>query len=177
MIRSPYYKLAAVLLTVIMCTALLGACANQPKQVEVVNPVDIDTIAPVEVSLQKKLLCAAESAAFSGTDLVGLSMEIPENAAITKIYASIRQFGGAGNESDGGNVEITAGPDLIFSHSFAKDPAATVGSFETTFVQPLYIGPDAAVITVRALNGTVGQTVFSIEMTVVYCPNYTPDMI
>lgn len=157
-----------------MCAALFGACSNQPKQVEVVNPVDIDTIAPVEVSLQEKVLCAAESAAFSGTNLVGLSMEIPENAAITKIYASIRQFGGVGNESDGGHVEITAGPDLIFSHSFAKDPAATLGSFETTFVQPMYVGPDAVVITLTALNGTATQTVFSLELTVVYCPDYTP---
>lgn len=121
------------------------------------------------VTPSDKILCAAKSVTDSNSDVTTLSVDIPPNAGITKIYASITQ--NAGTPIDGGSIVILEGP-AIFAFAFDKDPQATRGKYETTLVQPLCTGPEGAVILLSSSNSNVLVPAAGLVLTVVYCPDY-----
>lgn len=117
-----------------------------------------------------RCLCPAQTIA--ETDAPGdfISFDIPPNAGITKIYASLVQ--NPDNPIEGVEIFIlspTSPTGIAYAHWFSKDPLARVGSFETTLVQPLCIGEEGATL----LYSTLGQVDATIlHITVVYCPDY-----
>ena len=114
-----------------------------------------------------RCLCPAQSKAVTKAPEDFISFELPPNAGITKIYASLVQNPAA--PIDGVEILIIGPLELEFAHWFSKDPLARVGSFETTLVQPLCIGEEGATLLYTTLN-QVDATILSI--TVVYCPDY-----
>lgn len=121
------------------------------------------------IMLNEKILCAAQSVTDSKPDVTTLSVDIPPNVGITKIYASITQ--NPGMPIDGGSIVILEGT-ATFAFAFDKDPQATRGKYETTLVQPLCIGPEGAVILLSSSNSGVLVPAAALVLTVVYCPDY-----
>lgn len=126
---------------------------------------------------EEKVLCGAESVVGSDSDSQIATVDVPANAGITKIYVSMTQKAGAGDSIDGGTIVITniAQTTTSFLYSFSKDPNQRTGNYETTFIQPLCVGPDGASVSINALQGTFGQIADRIQVTVVYCPDYCED--
>ncbi|MHC1684025.1 MAG: hypothetical protein AB6733_13895 [Clostridiaceae bacterium] len=122
----------------------------------------------IEVDLKEKILCAAQSAATFVTNQNLVTLTIPANAGITKIYASITQT--QAGPIDTGQVGITLGSNRIFLQQFSKDPETSTGQYETTLVQPLCVGPGEALVYLSTV-----QTAFMLTLTVVYCPDYCKD--
>lgn len=90
-------------------------------------------------------------------------VNIPPNACITKIYASFRP--GVDINTFADVLILPNGPDatsILFQTFFESSP--NHGSFETTLVQPLCVGPEGAVARV---DGEISTTIVSI--TVIYC--------
>lgn len=110
-------------------------------------------------------LCPAQSISQSlgSGDLI--EFNIPPNAGITKIYASFLQ-----PETDiifGGHIMILSSV-LEYDHFFSKSPLEQIGSFDTTFVQPLCIGEEGATL----FFTPVPRVDASLSITVVYCPDF-----
>lgn len=108
-------------------------------------------------------LCIARSVCNSGQ--ASTSVQIPPNACITKILASIQQTAAASRFAA---ITITPNVDLaqnIFCHRFLED-SQQGAEFDTTFVQPLCVGPAGATALVTAANSSANVT-----LTVIYCPN------
>ena len=96
---------------------------------------------------------------------------VPANSKITKIYASMQQDDLL--PIDGGRIEISNQGglgDTIFAHSFGKDPNIGSGGYETTLVQPLYVGPEDVEVRFVTFIGEAAQAAKLLEITVVYCP-------
>lgn len=124
----------------------------------------------VTVDLEPKVLCETRSVVGSRANFFVARVDIPPNVAITKIYCSIKQnpevplyFG---------QIEISSPPSgLIFWHRFSKDPAASVGEFETTLLQPLRIGEGGATLSLLPFDRDVNVEADFMIITVVYCPD------
>lgn len=100
----------------------------------------------VTVDLKEKILCEAESVDGEIANSSFLTASIPPNAGITKIYVGVQQK--PSTPIDGAFISI--GP--IFTHLFSKDPGDSIGSFESTLVQPLCVGPVGADIQITTLQ-------------------------
>ncbi|HAA26264.1 MAG TPA: hypothetical protein DCE11_09165, partial [Ruminiclostridium sp.] len=90
---------------------------------------------------------------------------------ITKIYASIQDIDNA--PIDGGLIDVRnegGTGDTIFSHRFGKDPNIGSGGYETTLVQPLYVGTEDVKVTFSSYRGETIDLAQHLELTVVYCP-------
>lgn len=112
-------------------------------------------------------LCPAQTISQTQAPGTSISFDIPPNAGITKIYASIVQRDDA--PITGGEIMILSPSALEFDHWFGKDPMASVGSFETTLVQPMCIGEEGATLFFSAI-GQIEAAVLNV--TVVYCPDF-----
>lgn len=123
----------------------------------------------IAVDLKEKVLCPAKSMASNNNSLSQLTLNIPPNVAITKIYASVRQS--AGNPIDNANLFIQESGTIFFV-AINKDPNASVGYYETTFVQPLCIGSDGAILVIESLTGNSPVNAQALRLTVVYCSDY-----
>lgn len=124
----------------------------------------------IAVDLKEKILCPAKSMASNNNSLSQLTLNIPPNVAITKIYASVRQS--AGNPIDNANLFMQDSSGTIFFIAISKDPNASVGYYETTFIQPLCIGPDGAILIIDSLTGSSFVNAQALRLTVVYCSDY-----
>jgi hypothetical protein len=117
------------------------------------------------------VLCTAVSVSNSDDIVNTIDLPVPANSIITKIYASMQQFENA--PIDGGRISIlTEGGtgDTIFGHRFGKDPNIGLGGYETTLVQPLYVGTEDVVVRLFSFFDNNIQTASFLELTVVYCP-------
>jgi len=117
------------------------------------------------------VLCTAVSVSNSDDVVNTIDLPVPANSRITKIYASMQQFDIA--PIDGGRISIlTEGGtgDTIFAHRFGKDPNIGSGGYETTLVQPLYVGTGDVVVRLFSFFEENLQTASFLELTVVYCP-------
>lgn len=125
-----------------------------------------------KVKLEEKILCAATGVTKTSApgDSV-MSLDIPSNAAITKLYVSIWQE--PGMPIDSANLTIIGEPGTIFNLDFSKDPNEKVGNYETTFIQPLCIGEEEfAVAVLAAYSGQSLGAPHKMQITVIYCPDY-----
>lgn len=111
-----------------------------------------------------KVLCPAISSVEVESNDTSLILQIPPNAAITKIYASVTDHEG---EKRRGNIQINTASGRVFTQSFVVDPANIVSTYETTLVQPLCVGEEEATALLSA--SAVAEI---LEFTIVYCPNY-----
>lgn len=124
------------------------------------------------VKLEDKVLCAATGATKTSSpgDSV-MSLALPSNAAITKLFVSIWQE--PGMPIDSGNLTILGEPGTIFELDFSKDPDVKVGNYETTFIQPLCIGEEElATAILTAYSGQSLGAPLKMIITVIYCPDY-----
>lgn len=137
---------------------------GQGKGKEPVNPCDPSN---GNNTNGQPCLCIARSAAsIEIVDGGTITVPVPANACITKIYAS----GQAAGDTRLLYIEIEVvnfGP-AFFSHRARADSDGQFATFETTFVQPLCVGNiDSAV---RAGFVRLGPQ-FEGTLTVVYCEN------
>ena len=117
------------------------------------------------------VLCTAVSVSNSDDVVNNIALVVPANSRITKIYASMQEIDNA--PLDGGLIDIrTEGGtgDTIFSHRFGKDPGIGSGGYETTLVQPLYVGTEDVKVTFSSYRGETIELASFLELTVVYCP-------
>ena len=117
------------------------------------------------------VLCTAVSVSNTGSTTDTVDLVVPANSRITKIYASMQEIDNA--PLDGGLIDIrTEGGtgDTIFSHRFGKDPNIGSGGYETTLVQPLYVGTEDVKVTFSSYRGETIDLAQHLELTVVYCP-------
>jgi len=117
------------------------------------------------------VLCTAVSVSKTGSTTDTVDLVVPANSRITKIYASMQDIDNA--PIDGGLIDIrTEGGtgDTIFSHRFGKDPNIGSGGYETTLVQPLYVGTEDVKVTFSSYRGEMIDLAQHLELTVVYCP-------
>lgn len=126
------------------------------------------------VDLQPRVFCASETRADIDGDTEQLSIDIPPNAAITKIYASVRR---QPSDTALNNVTIAINEnvtlDLLFITNFNVDEDDMIGSYESTLLHPLCVGPNGATIRVTSLDDNYFLTISDrIAATVVYCPDY-----
>jgi hypothetical protein len=115
-------------------------------------------------------LCIANSVCDSNINEVAsssVSVPIPANSCITKIYASLPN---APSSVKYILIEVTVGPNNIFCHALpnlgSEDPV-----FDTTLVQPLCVGNTGATAKVTALDNGDDPQNANLTLTVVYCPN------
>lgn len=126
------------------------------------------------VDLQPRVFCASETVADIDSDTDQLSIDIPPNAAITKIYVSVRR---QPSDTALNNVTIAINEnvtlDLLFISHFNVDEDDMIGSYESTLLHPLCVGPNGATIRVTSLDDNYFVTISNrISITVVYCPDY-----
>jgi hypothetical protein len=126
------------------------------------------------VSLDPKVFCASETVADIDSDTDQLSIDIPPNAAITKIYVSVRR---QPSDTALNNVTIAINEnvtlDLLFITHFNVDEDDMIGSYESTLLHPLCVGPNGATIRVTSLDDNYFVTASDrIAITIVYCPDY-----
>jgi hypothetical protein len=117
------------------------------------------------------VLCTAVSVSNTDSTADTVDLVVPANSRITKIYASMQEIDNA--PLDGGLIDIrTEGGtgDAIFSHRFGKDPGIGSGGYETTLVQPLYVGTEDVKVTFSSYRGETIELASFLELTVVYCP-------
>lgn len=97
-----------------------------------------------------------------------VSVTIPANSCITKIYASMPN---ASTSAKYILIEVEdGGSNKIFCHALPN--LASAGPvFDTTLVQPLCVGNTDATATVTALNQNNAPLNEFLTLTVVYCPN------
>lgn len=163
--KTKYYS-CKNLLCIITCllfiflVAFIGMCLIQTNQ------------SSVTVDLQPKVFCAALSLVKSEPLKSELTLEIPPNIGITKIYVSIKQ-----NPDESINNAFFAIVDNetnedIFTIFINQNPSDIVGQYETTLLHPLCVGPNGAELILRSLNGNIPRVVASLDVTVIYCPDY-----
>lgn len=120
----------------------------------------------------EKVLCAAEivenHVSFSDDNVI---VDLPPNAAITKIYAYIIES----NMEPFNRGEIAISSDgfvtFEFLFYFDKDITTSSASYETTFVQPVLVGPEGAQVKLTAI-GNSGGAIAGLILNVAYCPDY-----
>lgn len=125
-----------------------------------------------KVKLEEKILCAATG--ITKTSSPGdnvLSLDIPSDAAITKIFFSIWQE--PGDPIDSADLTISGEPGTIFDLNFSKDPDAKVGNYEIDFIHPLCVGEtEFALALVTAYSGQSLGFPLQMKITVIYCLDY-----
>ena len=115
---------------------------------------------------EKDCLCTATSVVDFDDATTSVSVNIPENSAITKVYASIFDL-------DGGQQPATLiidGSEMLFRTGILVDSANLVTNYELDLIHPLFVGDITAQATL-----TVGNAVDFMELTVMYCPNASLD--
>jgi len=118
-----------------------------------------------------KVLCGARSVSTTISGVDELTLDIPPNVGITKIYGSVIM------DVDPLNnvlllIEDLETNEIIFRQRYMVDELIGRREFETTLVQPLCIGPQGAELSLSPLNNQVSVEVFFLTSTVVFCPDY-----
>lgn len=126
------------------------------------------------VSLDPKVFCASEAEADFENNTESFGIDIPPNAAITKIYVSVRR---QPSDTTLSSATITIIENvtfnLLFISHFNIDENDMVWSYESALLHPLCVGPDGAVIRVTSVDDNYFLTISDrIAITVVYCPDY-----
>lgn len=154
-----------ILITLIVIAFLVGvaACNNNNNNNNNNN---------YTVELNPKVLCPAQSVADSDALANSLTVDIPPGAAITKIYASMKQSTDAPINNAFISINDNVTNDELFTIAINKNPNDVVGLFETTLVQPFCIGENGAKITILPLNLNTSVVAESLDITVIYCPDY-----
>ena len=118
----------------------------------------IDTSPPPSIPLPLPLAALSSS----------VSVTIPANSCITKIYASMPN---APQKAKYILIEIVDGSsNKFFCHALPNQPGTGI-TFDTTLVQPLCVGTTDATATVTALDQNNKPVEEFLTLTVVYCPN------
>jgi hypothetical protein len=100
---------------------------------------------------------------------VTVSVPIPANSCITKIYASMPNAPTAAKYI---LIEVTQLVTSITIFCHASPNLASMGPvFDTTLVQPLCVGSTDATATVTSLDQNTKPIEEFLTLTVVYCPN------
>lgn len=154
---SLYMVTVFILITLIVIAILVGVAFFNNNQTVELNP---------------KVLCPAQSVADADALANSLTVDIPPGAAITKIYASMKQSSDALINNAFISINDNVTNDELFTIAINKDPNDVVGLFETTLVQPLCIGVNGARITILPLNLNTSVVAESLDITVIYCPDY-----
>ncbi|NLG36658.1 MAG: hypothetical protein GX549_01490 [Clostridiales bacterium] len=119
---------------------------------------------------QDRAFCPADSVTSELPDSVLTSVNLPPNACITKIRASVTTSEAApGFDFVSVTVfSIVEGVgQRIYVTDYPKDPDISVAAFETDFIYPLRIGPEGGFIFLT----NKGSFRAYQELTVVYCPD------
>jgi len=156
--------LVAVAGIALCLVVLLGFITTQALQVNLTND-------ELDVRLQEKILCPAQSEVGFDNDEFTITADIPGNVAITKIYASIQEAGVPQIDNGTVTIRLNSG-DFIFAIDFPKDPNSPAGFYETTFVQPLCVDESGAVARLTSLVGNEVTNANRLLLTIVYCPDY-----
>lgn len=113
---------------------------------------------------KKACLCVATSAcAVASKGDTEISVTLPANSCITKIYTS----GKNGIQFDSILVTVNNGTGDIFCYRFylRESLGLQEDNFETTLVQPLCVGSEEATVTAKFEGGCIDEG----TLTVVYC--------
>lgn len=122
------------------------------------------------VDLKEKVLCPAKAESITVFEDQEAILELPDNIAITKIYASIRDFN-AMLPANNANLTVSDSTGIPVNVNFKVDPADVATLYETTLVQPLCVERDVKV-EVSTLSDNVFVEVQALRLTVVYCTDY-----
>lgn len=146
---------------------------HRDVEVECRCPIECKCSFPKEITvgLKEKMFCAAKSVSGIQSGSFSMSVAVPSNAAITRIYATIRQR--MNSPIDNGAIEIreTEGT-TTFRVGFSKSPFAPVGGYETSLLEPLCVGPEGATVHLFAARSNESVNADALTLTVVYCPDY-----
>ncbi|NLN63909.1 MAG: hypothetical protein GX144_00580 [Clostridiaceae bacterium] len=135
--------------------------------------ISCKTCDDLTVNLEPKVFCASETEADFDIDTDQFIVAIPPNAAITKIYVSVRRPP-ADMTINNATILISENVTVntLFVLNFNIDENDMVGSYETTLLHPLCIGPNGANIRVISLSDNTPVISDFIAITVVYCADY-----